>query len=547
MSDTYNGGNGGSFYQDFDSIIDGLGQMLGLHAAKSAFTPHAGVGMGDANDRGGSPSDVGGPMGGGNMLDMVRGRPGEQPMEGGPPPDPMTNIRAATPPMGPAPTFPPGGQLPPLPPPMAPFETQGGGVPPVQNLGSDSASMAGKDPMRDPRLQPPGFDAVPPPFGGPTVPGGEISGGAPPNMLGGETPPGGQPGASFPGFPLPISPPGGGVPLPQPRPPGAPGPGALPPGAAPVAQPLTPPAPMAPGGLPGLPPGINPAALGIDMERNPRGGIYTNDQRRMAASLGAGMSGLDKHPGSKFGAFAGGFGKSIGGGAAQDEKNREQDEKERHTEFGENDTIYKRMVHDPLDLMQKKVNIAKGQAGTDYLKARADATASGKPFGASSKSWNDPFMRQILVDREVQRKQHELESTFRTKWGKYETLSTTQKAQRDADEKKLQTDKQAIQKEFYDKYKIDAATAAKNQKIGTDAENAFNPIGKGLSKEEFDKLVPPGAWYIPKAGAEPVRRAPKTMQDTMGEAADAREQDVKGKSGSGSYSDALEEQQLLNE
>jgi hypothetical protein len=526
--DTY--GDSGSFYKDFDSLIDGLGQMLGLHAAKSALTPHAGLGMTDPNDRGGSPSDVGGPMGGGGLLDMVRGRPGEQPMDGGLPLDPSKSIDMATRPMGPAPTFPPTPptamppdqgppQLPPLPP------------PPVQTLGSDANRSGGVDPQSLAQLKN-NFDAVPPPF----VPGT-------PNMLGGEAP-GGVPGA--PGAtPPPPAPPG--VPLPPPRPPGAPG--ALPPNAAPVAQPLTPPAPLAPptGALPGLPPGINPAALGINMERNPRGGVYTNDQRRLTASLGAGLSGLDKHPGSKFGAFAGGFGKSIGGGAAQDEKNREQDEKERHTEFQEGDTIYKRLVHDPLDLAQKNMNIAKGKAGTDYLNAKSSALASGKPFGANSKSWNDPFMRQILVDREIQKKQHELESTFRTKWSKYDQLSTAQKQARDVDEKELQVKKDAIQKEFYTKYKIDPATAAKNQKVGQDEENAFDPTGKGLSKEEFDQLVPPGAWFIPKPGAKPVRRAPRTMQETMGAAAEAREQDVKAKSGTGGYSDALEEQQLLNE
>lgn len=536
MSETYgDGGGGGSFYKDFDSIIDGLGQMLGLHAARSAMTPHAGLGMTDPNDRGGSPSDVGGPMGGGGLLDMVRGRPGEQPMDGGLPLDPSKSIGAATPPMGPAPMFPPGGTLPPLPPPMPPFETQGGGgpPPPVTKLGSDANSSGGVDPQSLAQLKN-NFDAVPPPF----VPGT-------PNMLGGEAP-GGVPGAT----PPPPAPPPG-VPLPPPRPPGAPGPEALPPGAGPVAQPLTPPAPMAPpmgpGTLPGLPPGINPAALGINMERNPRGDVWSNKNRTLASSLGAGLSGLDKHPGSKFGAFAGGFGKSIGGGATQDEKNREQDEKERHTEFQEGDTIYKRLVHDPLDIAQKNINIAKGKAQTDYLNAKAGAAANGKPFGASSKSWENPFMRQILVDREIQKKQHELESTFRTKWSKYDQLSTAQKQARDADEKDLQVKKDAIQKEFYGKYKIDAATAAKNQKIGQDAENAFDPVGMGLSKEEFDKLVPPGAWFVPKPGAKPVQRAGKTMKETMGEAADAREQDVKGKSGTGGYTDALEEQQLLNE
>jgi hypothetical protein len=510
MSDSYQ-----PFYQDFDSLTGMLGQILGLRAADSAFTPHAGRGMpepggGDTGDRGGGLLGLGGeggiPPNMSGMLDMVRG---SDPMGGNLPLDPSKSIGAAGQP-NPAPSFPPGGGLPPLPPPMEPFETQGGGVPPVQKLGSDAASMANQNPMRDPRLQPPGFDAVPPPF----MPGT-------PNMLGGEAP--GAPAGATP--PPGAMPPPEAVPLPPPRPPGAPEPGALPPAAAPVAQPLTPPAPrenpletlkrqlLGDTGQPGRP---------------QRGGNYDNPTRRLVASLGAGMSGLDKHPGSKFGAFAGGAGKAMSAGAKTDAENRAQDEKEASEQFKEDDTIYKRMVHDPFDLMQKQINISKGQAQTDLLNARRDATVNGKPGGVNSKMWNDPFGRQVMADREIARVMAEKWKTHRSKWDKVTNMNATQRAQRQADEDRINKEGETIKADMYKQYKIDHQQAEKNKTIGESKENPFNPIGMGLTKQEFEKLVPPGKWYIPKEGAEAVPRAGKSVMENAQDLAGDREKDVKG-------------------
>lgn len=536
MSDSYQ-----PFYQDFDSLTGMLGQILGLRAADSAFTPHAGKGMPEPGG-----GDTGGGAGGGllgvggeggippnmsGMLDMVRGMPStDHSMM-----DPNNPLMS----------------------------------PPATAMGSDASRMPPGDPRGQPADlqnysvgppgvpggQPPDMGPMPPAVGAPP-PGPGTAGGIP--GQGGGLPPPEAPGPlnpvappGMPGAP-PIFMPPAGMPGAPPMPPGAGGGPTPPPGALPPAA-----APAGPGALPQGPAPLTPPAprenplealkrqlLGDTGQsgRPQRGGLYDNPTRRMMASLGAGLTGLDKNPGSKFGAFAAGAGRSMGAGSKQDMENRVQDEKEAGEQFKEDDTIYKRMVHDPYDLMQKQINISKGQAQTDLLNARRDATVNGKPGGVNSKMWQDPFGRQVLVDREIARKMAEEWKTHRSKYDKVTNMSGSKIAERQADEDRIRKMEIQLKADMYKEHKIDPAQVEKNKTIGENQANPFNPVGMGLTKQEFEKLVPPGKWFIPKDGAPAVMRAGKSVSENAQDLAGEREKDIKGQRDN--QLNATEEQEL---
>jgi hypothetical protein len=250
-----------------------------------------------------------------------------------------------------------------------------------------------------------------------------------------------------------------------------------------------------------------------------RGGNYNNQDSRMAASLGAGLSGLNANPGSKFGAFAGGFGKSMAGGSAQDTANRKQDESEHKQEFAEDEKLTKL----PFELGTAKAKMDLVNAQAKVWGAKVDQ--NGKlTLGTNEKMWQSPIGRQTMIDRPINTMMENEFKNVRRKYGA--DMSTSDAAKYEKDLETVRQKFEARRQELYKQYNITPEVAAKNKLAGTNAANAFDPhaIGGGkMTDEQFKQLVPPGAWFIPKPGATPVQRAQETVMDRLGDAHDQNE------------------------
>lgn len=293
--------------------------------------------------------------------------------------------------------------------------------------------------------------------------------------------------------------PGANGPLPPP-----PDAAALPAAAAPVMTPplagvpLTPPAPRAPPELPPEPPSTG-SRLGTAL-----GGMFGSRQGR--AALGAGLT-AGAGPG-RLGAFMKGMGGGLSAGGAQGniEKREEMDtdkfeEGKAHTRFQEQNTVYDRLVKQPYDLAHRK-------AQTEWLNARTAAAKDGT--GKGSNAWQmTPFGRVVIADREIEKQIESEKKSIRQ--GVTAGTKTAQQAK--DEEAALEQKRQTLRTEYYKRYGISPQQADLERTRGQSAQNPLDPVGMGLTKEQFDVMVPKDAWFIPKAGAAPVQRTKAPLTD----------------------------------
>lgn len=368
--------------------------------------------------------------------------------------------------------------------------------------------------------RPPGGAPFPPsPPGAP--PAGPFNAGAPP----GAGMPGVTPTDPFAAAPPMFSP---GAPTTTAMPPpdlqfpgGAPSPAALPPTASPVAQPvpppITPPAPragMQPAGMDdnGMPMRGEPSALGASLKS-----AFGLDSPDAMAGLGKGMVAAAGNSNGKFASFIRGAGAAMGGTDAAERNTRKADLDERHQDEteGHNRTTEQQgnaklfMENFMLPLRADKMS-----ADTDLVRGRNKALDETGSLNSKNAPWKStPFGKVVTVDDQVQKAYAEDMKTLREQgringWTDKQFEAATAKAKQTAE---------AMRQDLYKKHNISPEQANTERTRGMTNKNPVDPFSLGLSREQFDKMVPPakfngttgqweGGWFIPKAGAPPIQR-----------------------------------------
>lgn len=395
---------------------------------------------------------------------------------------------------------------------------------------NDVMGMGANNPLKNIRTA---LDSLRSPPGGapfpPSPPGAAPGAAGPFNTAG-------PPGAGTPGTPptdpfaaagpmfSPNSPTTTAMPPPDLQFPGGPPPAsaALPPGAGPVAQPVpppvTPPAPRAgmqpmnmdENGMPVREPSMLAAGLKS---------AFGLDSPDAMAGLGKGLTAAAGTSNGKFASMLRGAGATMGGTDAAERNTRKanlderhQDETEGHnrvTEQQGNAKLFMENFMLPLRAEQMTAN-------TDLAKKRGNSIEDGGTGGINAKNapWKSTtFGKVVTVDDQVQKAYAEDMKTLREQgringWTDKQFEAATGKAKQTAE---------AMRQDLYRKHGLTPEQANIERTRGMTNKNPVDPFSLGLSREQFDKMVPPakfngttgqweGGWFVPKAGAQPIQR-----------------------------------------